>query len=445
MKSTNPIPFLATAVGLLTLAVPAPSSADPRPNVVVIVSDDHAWNDYGFMGHAHIQTPALDRLAAESITFRRGYSPVPLCRPALATILTGLHPHQHGVTGNDPALPEPGVNPQRGRADPRFAHLYRTIIENFQQRPNFVRDLTARGYRTLQTGKWWEGDPIRVGGFTHAMTQGEGPGGRHGDLGLDIGRKGLAAITDFIAAAGDQPWLVWYAPFLPHSPHTPPEDLLKKYLPLAPTEAVARYQANVEWFDRTCGELLEHLDQRGLRDDTIILYTTDNGWIQDPELVNRFEGRSKQSPYEGGGRTPILISWRGRLAPRMDDTHLASNIDLWPTLARLLGTSVPAGLPGIDLTDPQALARRTAIHGAAYAHDIADVDQPARSLTYRWIIDGSHKLIVPHPRNRPERPRELFDLRTDPHELHDLAAAQPERVRTLLDQLDAWLPAPAGR
>ena len=292
---------------LFASAVVAADKPAARPNVLFIISDDQGWGDYGFMGHPQIKTPHLDRLAAESLTFTRGYTPVPLCRPSLATMITGLYPHQHGVTGNDPDLPEKGVNSQGGRNNPKFERYYQTIIKNFAKRPNFVRDLTARGYATLQTGKWWEGDPIKTAGFTHAMTLGTGKGDRHGGKGLEIGRQGIAPVTEFIAAAGKKPWLVWYAPMLPHSPHTPPQALLDKYLKLAPTEPVARYWACVEWFDQTCGELLAYLDSKKLRDNTIIIYVCDNGWIQNPDKANGFAPRSKLTPYEGGVRTPIMV------------------------------------------------------------------------------------------------------------------------------------------
>ena len=87
----------------LTIALAEQSRADSPPNVVLILSDDQAWTDYGFMGHAHIQTPNLDRLAGESVTFRRGYVPTALCRPALMTLATGHYAHRHGLTGNSPS------------------------------------------------------------------------------------------------------------------------------------------------------------------------------------------------------------------------------------------------------------------------------------------------------------------------------------------------------
>jgi uncharacterized sulfatase len=294
--------------------------------------------------------------------------------------------------------------------------------------------LTGRGYVSFQTGKWWEGDPTKTAGFSRAMKGdgGSGPGGG----GLAIGRKGLGPIYQFIEQAGDRPWLVWYAPMLPHNPHNPPNDLRQKYLKLAPSESVARYWGNVEWFDRTVGELLAYLDETGQRNNTIILFTTDNGWIQDPE--GGYAPRSKLSPYEGGVRTPMMIRWPDKVMPRMDREHLASNVDLWPTLAALLQTPVPENLPGIDLTDGRAVAQRSRIFGEQYTHNIADVDHPTRSLRARWIIADWWKLIVRHTANRPGGKAEIYDLRNDPWEKKDLAGREFARVEQLREQLNAW-------
>lgn len=407
-----------------------------QPNIVFIISDDQGWADYGFMGHPQIDTPRLDRLAGEAITFERGYTPVPLCRSSLASIVTGLPPHQHGVNGNDPVLPA-GKN----RTSPEYTQLNQTIIDRFTRSPNLVRDLTSRGYRSYQTGKWWEGDPTKSAGFSDAMTVGTDKGDRHGGAGLAIGRNGLNPIRKFITAEKGKPFLLWYAPLLPHTPHTPPKDLLDKYSKLAPSDPVARYWACVEWFDRTCGELLDFLEKEELRDNTIIVYACDNGWIQDPDKKNRFLERSKRSPYEGGIRTPIMISWPAKLEPRRDKQHLATTLDLWPTLAALLHTDAPADLTGINLTDENAVTTRDAIFGETYNHDIADVHDPAASLENRWIISGEWKLIAPETKNRPGAKPQLYHLSQDPWETKNLSATEPDRVQKLSQKLDArWTP-----
>lgn len=425
----------------LSLIMAVSASADKpasKPNIVFIISDDQAWGDYGFMGHPKISTPRLDKLAAESLTFQRGYTPVPVCRPSLATMITGLYPHQHGVTGNDPDLPDRGVKPQVARNQPKYAPIYQSIVDHFAAQPNLVRTLTKQGYLALQTGKWWEGDPIKVAGFTHAMTAGTGKGDRHGGKGLEIGREGLQPIREFVEKAGGHPFIVWYAPLLPHDPHTPPADLLEKYQKLSPSKAVAAYWANVEWFDRTCGELLDYLDQKNLRDDTIVVYVCDNGWIQDPNKPNRFAPRSKLSPYEGGIRTPIMISWPGKIRPRMEKIQLASSIDLWPTLAALLKSSPPQSLPGINLTDDAAVKGRSSVFGEQYSHNIADVRQPTLSLQNRWVVNGWWKLIAPNPHTRPDAQPELYDLENDPWETKNLAETNPAMTKDLTNQLDQW-------
>lgn len=106
-------------------------------------------------------------------------------------------------------------------------------------------------------------------------------------------------------------------------------------------------------------------------------------------------------------------------------------------LTELLKTPLPPNLPGVNLADPAAVARRTTLHGEQYAHNIAEVDAPTRSLEHRWIIDGWMKLIVPDPRNRPNARPELYDLQKDPWEKTDLAAGQPDQVRALNRRLDA--------
>ncbi|MDZ7618931.1 MAG: sulfatase-like hydrolase/transferase, partial [Patescibacteria group bacterium] len=282
--------FGVTAGLLGFLGVGSVLAESSRPNIVLILSDDQAWTDYGFMGHPVIETPHLDRLAARSAFFPRAYVPTALCRPSLATLATGLYAHQHGISGNDPshALAPPN--------SPRYAELREQLIGHIDQHPTLPKLLAERGYLSHQSGKWWEGSYQR-GGFTHGMTRGfPEPGGRHGDDGLRIGREGMTPIFEFIdhATAEGKPFLLWYAPFLPHTPHNPPERLLAKYRERVDSIHVARYYAMCEWFDETCGELLEHLDRKGLTRNTLVVYVGDNGWIQDP-AANGFAPQSKQS------------------------------------------------------------------------------------------------------------------------------------------------------
>ncbi len=122
--------------------------------------------------------------------------------------------------------------------------------------------------------------------FTHGMSRGfPKPGGRHGDDGLQIGRDGLGPVEEFVdmAVEQDKPFLVWYAPMLPHTPHNPPERLLRKYQREDRLLPIARYYAMCEWFDETCGQLVDLIENRGLSENTLVVYVTDNGWIQNAQ------------------------------------------------------------------------------------------------------------------------------------------------------------------
>ena len=432
--------FLAACFALIT--PPASRAQDAiRPNVLLIISDDQAWGDYSFLGHPHIKTPHLDKLAGESLTYTRGYVAAPLCRPSLASIFSGKYPHQHGITGNDPRLP-PGK--KGGRATPGLKPLYEAIMTRIDDDPGLAHLLGQAGYLSLQTGKWWEGDPRERGGFTHAMTHGDPKrGGRHGDAGLKVSRQGIKPITGFIAEAKQQekPFFIWHAPFLPHTPHNPPARLFEKYQKKTDSRFIARYWAMCEWFDETCGELLRHLDKEGLRENTIVLYVTDNGWIQSAGS-GRYAPRSKRSPNEGGVRTPVMIRWPGKVEQKFDEQTLVSSIDLAPTILRACGLKVPPSMGGIDLRDRAALMKRNAVFGAAYDHDILDVSRPNLSVETRFVVADTWKLLSHHQEAAPGKPVELYNLSVDPAERQNLAARHPGKVKELRAKLDTWWAGP---
>lgn len=424
---------------IILLAFPPLVAAAP-PNIVFIVGDDQAWTDYGFMGHPHIQTPHLDKLAGESLRFDRGYVPTSLCRASLATMITGLYPHQHGITSNDPPIPQ-GVKSADAMKNDQYLADHKAMVELFEKSPNLPKLLAEKGYVSLQAGKWWEGNACRCGGFTEGMTHGDtSKGGRHGDEGLTVGRQGLKTVTEFIDGAekDGKPFFVWYAPMMPHQPHTPPERLFKKYTDKTDSEFVAKYWAMCEWFDETVGEVLAHLDKQKLSENTVVFYLHDNGWIQEPKK-NQFAAKSKRSPYDGGTRTPILVRWPGKVKPGKSDA-LAQSIDLVPTALVTTGLKPTVGMPGANLLDEKAVSARTSLFGEIFEHNAIDITKPVANLQYRWVIDGHLKLILPNPARVPDGKPELYDLKADPKEETNLAEKKPGDVSRLTKKLNDWWP-----
>jgi uncharacterized sulfatase len=385
---------------------------------VLIISDDQGFGDYGFMGHPVIQTPRIDDLAGQSLVFTRGYVTTALCCPSLSTMLTGLYPHQHRMTGNFPAE---GLSKQEW-------------IRYFQNLPQLPGLLADTGYLSLHTGKYWQHNPA-VSGFTNYMEESKGYVSK---VSLEIGRETMQPICDFIekAQVESRPFLVWYAPYMPHMPHTPPQRLLDKY---AEAGEQAAYYAMCEWFDETCGQLLDYLDDEGLNDNTLVFYICDNGW---PVWA-------KGSPNEQGIRTPVMIRWPGKVDPGFDHRHLASNIDLVPTILAACGLEPTKEMPGINLLNTEAVSDRKVIYAENFHFNMIDLERPAESLRARSCITRDWKLTVwqnPQPdvalpdwhSPAPEDEIELYNLKNDPLETMNLADKYPDKAASMMKQLNAW-------
>ena len=421
-------------------------SAQKTPNILYILSDDQAWTDYGFMGHPQIKTPHLDKLANESVLFERGYVPTALCRPSLVTLISGQYAHKHGVTGNDPS-------PKRYQPKKVYDQARAQLISYLDRADTLPDLLGEKGYLSHQSGKWWEGN-FKHGGFTHGMTRGFPQlGGRHGDDGLKIGREGLQPIEEFVdySMKEKKPFFLWYGVFLPHTPHNPPERLLKPYKDLGLPLPIAKYYANCTWFDETCGQLIDILEKRNLRDDTLIVYVTDNGWINRIDK-SAYAPRSKQTPFEGGIRTPIMFSWPNGNLKNGKRKDVVSSIDLFPTVLAATGAHTPKDLPGLNLLENlknEKVIKRKGIFGESFAHDIADIENPEDSLLFRWTIEGKWKLLLTYDgevnRYKTTHPREekrpqLFNLLKDPNEENNLAEQNPGVVAKLVANIDNWWP-----
>jgi arylsulfatase A-like enzyme len=424
---------IVASAGIYFVKKPSASAA-PRPhtslpNIVFIIADDIGWNDYGFNQHPYIQTPNIDKLAQEGVLFNNGYASNSICRPSLASIITGLYPSQHGITANARV-----INQRRGEYDiglPPYAKRMNSL-------DTLPRELSKLGYRSYQAGKWWE-EGYGNGGFDDGDKKPQGLF-RHVTRTNVIGREGLQPIFDFIDNNNrdknrQQPFFIWYAPQMPHTPHNPPPAFLNRYLDKTTNINIAKYWGMVSWFDNTIGQIVAHLETQGLRDNTLIVYMADNGVSLQDEMQNAGSSDGKDSPYEMGNRTPIIFNWPSHWPPAQR-AALISTVDVFPTVMDLLqqparqlsGVSV---LPGITAGTPPA---REFVVGEGFPDPGKEVfDSPRK---FRWIRFEKWKLI-----SYADQRVELFDLNADPGEQHNLSAepAMSSIKSVLLDKLDKTL------
>ncbi|MEN3943077.1 sulfatase-like hydrolase/transferase [Prosthecobacter sp. SYSU 5D2] len=456
-------------LSLLCLAVPALALTAPaRPNIVYIIADDHAYRDFGFMGSKEALTPHLDKLASQSARFPNGYVTTSLCSPSLGVMLTGRYPHQSGLTYNHPPPGNSGFAKMQSRAE--YEKVRSPAFGLLRNQPTLPRTIGQLGYRSFQTGKFWEGH-FSNAGFTEGMTifeprPGQDYGGNrtmkngelaahgNGDHGLQIGRETMQPIADFIDRVdGKQPFFVWYAPYLPHQPHDSPQRYFDLYKDKGIPAHKIPYLASISQFDDTVGELIAMIESRSLTKNTLIVFISDNGWTPDQKPDKNHPGEflhtreSKYSPFEDGLRTPILIRWDGQVTPA---THqqLVSSVDLLPTVLDALGSpdSIP-GLPGRSLwpaAQGSAPLEDQPVFGEIYPGDATALSRPSKDIAYRWVRHGPLKLILPHPHQEKTAWRayikevSLFDVVQDPQEKTNLAKSRPQDVKTLRHLLNQW-------
>jgi arylsulfatase A-like enzyme len=421
-------------------AAPPVALADaPRPNVVLIMTDDQGYGDLGAHGNRQIRTPHLDRLAAESVQLTQFYVS-PVCTPTRASLMTGRYNYRTGA-----------IDTYLGRA---MMHPDEVTLAEM---------LAAVGYRTGIFGKWHLGDnyPLRAmdQGFQESLVHWGGgirqpadppQGNSYFDPwlshnGRTVRAEGYCsdvfttAAIDFIARDDQRPFFVYLAFNCPHTPLEVAEALSKPYLEQGLDEPTARVYGMVTNIDDNVGRLLAALDERGLANNTLVIFLTDNG----PQH-RRFNGGMrgiKGSVYEGGIRVPCFARWPGKVAGGDKVHRIAAHIDLAPTILEACGVAAPAAVrfDGLSLLpllrDPKS-------------------DWPDRHLFFQWhrgdepqryrafaVRNQRYKLARAEGANQPPQGParfELFDIEADPAEAHDLASQQPELVAALRQAYDRW-------
>ena len=411
--------------------VSAGEQTSPPPNVVLIISDDHGWTDYGFLNHPQVQTPNLDRLASQSLVFRRGYVPTSLCCPSLAAIITGLYPHQNKITCNDPPPAPRGMKPGEYHRSALFLEGREVMTRHLEAVPTLPRLLAEQGYVSLQTGKWWQSD-YRRGGFTHGMTKGQ----RHGDEGLDIGRKTMQPIFDFVRDAQNQkkPFFVWYAPMMPHDPHTPPERLLAEVPAEDPVAARRPLLGD--------GRMV----RRDLRPTAGLPGPAAAGGEHDRAVPGRQRldaepGKARPNAVEADAlrRRPADAD-HGPLARQSgaeNERRIGHVHRPRPHAADRLGTKTDAGHAGRQFAGcGRGGGAEGDLRRVFYAQR-RGFERPGSESAVPLDRRRRWKLILPAGQAETKK-TELYDILADPQEQKDVAEENSEIIATLSRKLDGW-------
>ena len=434
---------LSRAAALLFSA--AIAAAAPRPNIVFIFADDLGWGDLGCYGNRRIKTPNLDRLAGEGTLFTQFYVNSGVCSPSRTAVMTGQYPARHRVHGHFATHEN---NRRRGMPD----WLDPAV-------PTVTRLLKAAGYATAHFGKWHLGhgegapEPGDYGIDDHRTYNSNGPGWEDADDPFFRARSSALIVDEairFIRAHKDGPFYVNVWTLVPHATLNPTKEQMEPYLRFGPrgvphVGTAPIYYGSVSDLDRHVGRLVAAVDELGLKERTLILFSSDNG-PEDIHIRNAnhsgigsagpLRGR-KRSLYEGGVRVPFLVRWPGHVpAGRVDDDSVVTGVDLLPTFCALAGAEIPADhkLDGEDRSGVllgRPSPRRKPIFWEWRFRIFGHVSNMSPMLAVR---DGKWKLLMNPDRSRAE----LYDIRADPREMNNLAEKHPEVVERLAKLVLDW-------
>jgi arylsulfatase A-like enzyme len=438
-RFTQPATRWSTLAWLLALAggLCLSRTVEARPpNVIVVLMDDMGWRDLGSTGNRFIETPHLDRLARRGLHFTCAYANAPNCSPTRACLMSGQYTPRHGVyTVVDP-------NQKAGGAWQRLLPA-RNSPELPTQSVTLAESLRDGGYATACLGMWNLGrgrsGPVSPSGqgfdkvvFPDAL--GFGKDAYRDSRGNYLSDRLTDEVLKFIEQKSSTPFFVYFADHAVHAPFDPRPDLLEKYTAKREQTGergqTAEYAATVEAVDQNMGRLVEKLEELGLAEETLLVFTSDNGGTGSSSAPLR---GNKGQLYEGGVRVPLLMAGAGVTQPGREIAEPVLSLDLYPTVLELAGLPPPAG----HRLDGRSLAPLMAGAG----------DWPARDLFWHFpcyagrgapsgsLRAGRWKLIEFF--ESPNRP-ELYDLAEDPGEQRNLAAEQPERTRELLARLKQW-------
>jgi arylsulfatase A len=430
--------FLTYAMG--SLACGFAQEKTHNWNILLILMDDLGWRDTAPYGNTFIDTPNISRLASEGALFTNAYAACPVCSPTRASILTGKYPARLHLTDWIP-----------GRKQWPYAKL---LTPSFaQQLPlqevTIAEVLRPLGYRSAAIGKWHlggdgylptdQGFDINIGGSSAGSPPKYfGPltlPGLKLESGEFLTRRLTFEGSRFMRESSRTPFFLYEAQFTVHIPLEAPEQIVQKYRSRKTGDVDPIYCAMVETADTCIGELLKTLDEIGKRDNTIVVFFSDNGGVRyqgrrlNPITNNAPLRAGKGHLYEGGVREPLIIRWPGvtRAGSKID--HPVCSIDLLPTFCDALGVRAPA-VDGVSLkpllSGGSIQSRPLFWH---YPHYSDQGGKPSGAVRL-----GDWKLIEFYEDNRLE----LFNLSQDPSESQNLVLREPDRAKQLHNLLVDW-------
>ena len=425
----------------LLLCVGHPAFCNDRPNLLLIFTDDHGYGDVSTYHPSDVQTPNIDRLAAEGMLFTAMRANCTVCSPSRAALLTGRYADRVG----GPGVVRTNPGDSWGYFDPSV--------------PTIADELRGAGYHTAIVGKWHLGlespnAPNERGfdffhGFLGDMMDSYTTHLRHGNNymrhnGDTIEPEGHATdlfsdwAADYLRARAertDQPFFLYLAYNAPHFPIEPPDDWLAKVRQRAPEmdERRARNVAFVEHLDYGIGRVLAVLKETDLDKNTVVVFTADNGGSL-PHAQNNDPWRDgKQSHYDGGLRVPFMVRWPGQIEPGSRCEYAGLVFDVFPTFLELAGARPAEGLDAVSLTPLLEGEEITAPRDLYFTRREGGLKYGGKS--YEAIIRGDWKLL----QNDPYSPLELYHLKDDPLEQHNLAGRNTKVVRELATSLRAHI------
>ena len=422
------------------------------PNIILIIGDDQGYPYFGFMGADYVYTPNMDALAASGYLFTQGYVPDNHCRPSLQTLLTSTLPIDYKKQV-DSLLAEDGKTrlfenaESKNKWEKNFRHKAMSYFETLPKK------LAKNNYRSFQGGKWWEYD-YTIGGFDRGMTTGwtdasEKDGANWfkefmGGDGLKLARATMEPVYQFIDSAGQNPFFIWFAPELPHYPFNAPDKYYNLYKDKKMSESAKRYYANCTWFDDGVGALVNYLNEKNLIENTMLIYVNDNGWEQRPDQEFRSDSmrwhnggdKGKLSLYDQSFRTPIIFNWPGQIEPGINERDLIHSADIPATILDYVRIERPANYFGKSyraVMENGAAAPRDQIIGNI-TQTRSEADMMGRRVEGYWIRtpDWFFNWSV------TDDEKNLFDMRTDPNNDHNVIERQPAVAKKLQDEIDSW-------